>query len=174
MAKVTFTKLNTVKTMAPKEVQIGGLDIEIKQYLPIEEKLELVQTVLQNALEEQGFFNPIKINMFLELEMVKEYTNISFTETQLNNIPKLYDSLMLNGIVDMIMKNVPKSEYDFLKEGITECGLRLVQYNTSLVGILKTVTQEYDATKLDVESITKMIGDPEQLKFVKQIFENQL
>ena len=42
MAKVTFNKLNLIKNTEIKNIYINENIIEVKQYLPVEEKLELI------------------------------------------------------------------------------------------------------------------------------------
>ena len=42
MVKVTFNKLNLTKNTEIKNIDINENIIEVKQYLPVEEKLELI------------------------------------------------------------------------------------------------------------------------------------
>ena len=41
MAKVTFTKLALKKKEEVKNIKINDIDIEVKQYLPVNDKLDL-------------------------------------------------------------------------------------------------------------------------------------
>ena len=81
MAKIAFTKLGLTKAAesATKTVEINGQPIEVKQYLPINEKLVLIGNVLNQSADENNFANPIKLDVFTSLEVVFAYTNISFT-----------------------------------------------------------------------------------------------
>ena len=46
MAKVTFNKLNLTKNTEIKNIDINENIIEVKQYLPVEEKLELFSYIV--------------------------------------------------------------------------------------------------------------------------------
>lgn len=49
MAKVAFTKLGLKKKDEVKNVDLNGTIIEVKQYLPINDKLELIGKVLNSS-----------------------------------------------------------------------------------------------------------------------------
>ena len=80
MAKVPFTKLGLIKDNKIETIEINGQIIEIKQYLPIQEKLELVSRIINNSSDDNNFQNPMKLDLFTCLEVIYAYTNISFTD----------------------------------------------------------------------------------------------
>ena len=73
MAKIAFTKFGLKKNDNIKIVNINGLDVEIKQYLPVDEKLVLISKVLSKAADENNFSNPIKLDVFTKLEILLTY-----------------------------------------------------------------------------------------------------
>lgn len=174
MAKIAFSKLNQVKTMGFKVAKVNGVEIEVAQYLPLEEKLMLIQTVLELALEDKGFFNPMKVRTFLDLEILKQYTNISFTEKQMENLQKLYDSLVINGIIREVKTAMSEEELCYLEKSVFECGESIVKHNNSVMGILQSMSEKYDTSALDMHKIIEMIKDPQQLEFVKNILTQNL
>ena len=103
MAKVAFTKLGLKKKDEVKTVNINNNVIEVKQYLPINEKLELIGRVLNQAADDNNFSNPVKLEVFTALEIVFTYTNISFTDKQKEDLIKLYDILESNNIFNLII-----------------------------------------------------------------------
>ena len=90
-------------------------DIEVKQYLPISEKLTLISNVLNNAHDENNFSNPVKVNLFTALEIMYAYTNINFTDKQKEDPVKLYDLLSGSKLYDKIIENIP------VEHSICEC-----------------------------------------------------
>ena len=44
-------------------------------------------------MDNNNFANPVKLNVFLRLEIIFNYTNISFTDKQKEDLVKLYDIL---------------------------------------------------------------------------------
>ena len=77
MAKVPFTKLNTIKSIPAQEICFSNQKIIVEQYLPLSQKLNLIQTVIElSGSGEEGFFNIVKLKTFYTIEMIKAYTNI--------------------------------------------------------------------------------------------------
>ena len=61
MAKVSFTKLGLKKNEDVEIVEWNEQKIEVKQYLPIEDKLKLITAIIQNSIDDNGYYNPAKI-----------------------------------------------------------------------------------------------------------------
>ena len=47
-------------------------------YLPLKDKIELVNNVINQSVDDNGFYNPIRVKLYMTLEIVYAYTNISF------------------------------------------------------------------------------------------------
>ena len=60
MAKVSYANMKLKMNESTKEVQLGEAKIEVKQYLPVEEKYSFLNIVLQNSLE-NDIYNPVKV-----------------------------------------------------------------------------------------------------------------
>jgi hypothetical protein len=114
MAKIPFTKLQLKKINESKEFTYNEQIITVKQYLPIADKLALIGRVLNAASDEYNFANPVKLDMYLSLEIVFTYTNLSFTDKQKEDIGKLYDLLEENDIFDKVIELLPEQEYTTL------------------------------------------------------------
>ena len=91
MAKVSYANLKLKIDTSVETFDFQGQTIEVLQYLPIEDKYDLVMVALQNA-EENGIYNPVKLDMYFHLYIMYMYTNLSFTEKQKFNEQKLYDA----------------------------------------------------------------------------------
>ena len=72
MAKVTFGSLKLKKTEEVNKISIADKEIEVKTYLPIEDKYDLIQATLLEAAEGIGF-NEILIEMNFYLNVVFLY-----------------------------------------------------------------------------------------------------
>ena len=102
MAKVSYANLK-LKLYQPSNVMdFNGQEIDVIQYLPVEDKYDLIMVILQKA-EENGIYNPIKLDMYFHLYLVYMYTNLSFTDKQRENEPKIYDTLKSNGFIDLML-----------------------------------------------------------------------
>lgn len=169
MAKIGFTKLSLKRKNEVKTITINNNQIEIKQYLPVNEKLDLIARVINGAHDQNNFPNPIKIEVIGTLEMIMAYTNISFTEKQKEDIPKLYDLLEENGIIKDIISQIPEDEYNFIIDGINKTVDAVYTYNNSVLGILEAVSKDYSNLDFDIQKLQNDIANPENLKLVKEV-----
>ena len=169
MSKVPFSKLNLKKIDKVQVVTINGLEVEVKQYLPVAEKLELIANVLNNSADDNNFANPVKTYVLSHLEIIYAYTNLSFTDKQKEDPAKLYDILETNGIIDSIILAMPPSEYDNLIEDITSTIDAYYKYKNSTLGILEAATTDYKNLDLEASDIQKKIADPDNLTLLKDV-----
>lgn len=169
MAKIGFTKLSLKRKNEIKTITINNNQIEIKQYLPVNEKLDLIARVINGAHDQNNFPNPIKIEVIGTLEMIMAYTNISFTEKQKEDIPKLYDLLEENGVIKDIISQIPEDEYNFIIDGINKTVDAVYTYNNSVLGILESISQDYSNLDFDIQKLQNDIANPENLKLVKEV-----
>ena len=169
MAKVPFSRLNLKKIDKVQVVTINGLEVEVKQYLPVAEKLELIANVLNNSADDNNFANPVKTYVLSHLEIIYAYTNLSFTDKQKEDPAKLYDILETNGIIDSIILAIPPSEYDNLIEDITSTIDSYYKYKNSALGILEAATTDYKNLDLEASDIQKKIADPDNLTLLKDV-----
>ena len=169
MSRVPFTKLNLKKIDKVQVVTINGLEVEVKQYLPVAEKLELIANVLNNSADDNNFANPVKTYVLSHLEIIYAYTNLSFTDKQKEDPAKLYDILETNGIIDSIILAMPPSEYDNLIEDITSTIDAYYKYKNSALGILEAATTDYKNLDLEASDIQKKIADPDNLTLLKDV-----
>ena len=169
MAKIPFTKLQLKKINESKEFTYNDQVITVKQYLPIQEKLALISRVINSAADEYNFTNPVKLDMYLALEIVFTYTNLSFTEKQKEDIAKLYDLLEENKIFDKVIELIPEEEYDTLWEGVVELSESIYAYQTSVLGILDTVNRDYSNLDLEATKIQSELADPNNMALLRQI-----
>ena len=169
MAKIGFTKLGLKPNNKIVNIEFNEQIIEVKQYLPVEEKLELITNVLELSHDSNNFSNPIKVQVYTALEMIDKYTNITFTEKQKENPTKLYDLLNGNGLLEKIIDAVPQIEYDEIIAGVYNTIDAVYTYQNSILGILDTISQDYSNLNLDATEIQKKLADPENMALLKNI-----
>lgn len=169
MAKLGFTKLGLKPNADIVEINFNEQTIEVKQYLPVEDKLVIIGNVLELAHDQNNFSNPIKVEVYSALEMVENYTNINFTEKQKENPTKLYDLMKGNGLLELILNSIPKTEKEELQKGINETITSVYAYQNSAMGILEGITKDYGTLELDAQELHKKIADPNSLELLKGI-----
>ena len=170
MAKVPFTKLKCKINENEIPVQIGEETIAVKQYLPIQDKLGLIGRVVEFAHEQDNnFSNPVKAGVYRDLEIIFAYTNISFTDKQKEDLPKLYDMLYSSDVIKIVIDNIPEDEYLEIVWGVKDSIDAIYKYQNSILGILDTISTDYSALNLDASEIQKKIADPQNLELLKNV-----
>ena len=169
MAKVSFTKLGLKKNEEVGILHINEQDIEVKQYLPINEKLELISSVINSAADENNFSNPVKENVFLTLEILYHYTNINFTDKQKEDPVKLYDLVVSSGLVNKVTDLIPEEELDEVINGVAQSVKAIYAYRNSVLGILESISQDYSNLNLDATEIQQKLADPDNMALLKQV-----
>ena len=169
MAKVSLTKLGLKVNQDVKNIEFNEQTIEIKQYLPINEKLELISSVINSAADENNFSNPVKENVFLTLEILYHYTNINFTDKQKEDPVKLYDLVVSSGLVNKVTDLIPEEELDEVINGVAQSVKAIYTYRNSVLGILENISQDYSALNLDATEIQQKLADPDNMALLKQV-----
>ena len=171
MAKVPFTKLKCKINEEVKQVKLNDeITIEVKQYLPIQEKLGLISRVVEYAhMEDANYSNPVKATVFMNIEIVKSYSNITFTDKQLSDTAKLYDMLYSTGIIDCVINNITDTEYQTIKQGVHDSIEAIYKYMNSIVGMLDTISKGQQNAELDIEQMQKNLQVLQQSPIMQEI-----
>lgn len=164
MAKVTYASLKLKTNSDIVTFSFDNAEIEVKQYLPIEDKYDLINITLQNAFED-GVFHPLKMDLYFHLYIIMMYTNIAFTDKQKENCPKLYDALTTSGLMNMVLENIPKNEYEELYNYLMECSVQLTNHNRSVTTLVTSLINDLPAQMAEAAKIVETF-DPEQFKAV--------
>ena len=168
MAKVNFTKLNKIKSLPVKEISIDDQKVLVEQDLPLEEKVNLITSVIeQSGNGEEGFFNIVKLEAYYIIEMLKAYTNISFTEKQLEDTTKLYDAIRLNDVWAAVEDAIPENEREYIWNNTLAMAREVTTYNNSVLGVLKAISSDREALNFDITELVDKIKDPEALATLK-------
>ena len=170
MAKVAFSKLNLKVNNEEVPVQIGEQTIAVKQYLPLEDKLHLIERVIEYAHDTgNNFANPMKTDVYMAIEIIREYTNINFTDKQLENVPELYDKVISSGIWATIRDAIPEVEVSEIVRGVYRTSDAFYAYRNSILGILENITKDYENTDLDVMNIKEKLNDPQTMAMINSL-----
>ena len=70
---------------------------------------------LQNS-EENGIYNPVKLDMYFHLHLVYMYTNLTFTDKQRENEMELYDALQSSGLIDLVVSAIDENVFNKIIE----------------------------------------------------------
>lgn len=170
MAKLGFAKLGLKPNNEIVEVYFGDQVVEVKQYLPVEEKLELIGRVLELSHDQNNFSNPVKVDVYTMLEIIDKYTNITFTDKQKENPTKLYDLIVGNGFAAAVVNAIPEAEYGVLIDSIERTIKAVYKFKNSVLGILDSIATDYSDLNLDINALQeKLSSNPEALGLLKEV-----
>ena len=169
MAKIPFTKLALSKNTSIKEVEWKDQKIEIKQYLSIGEKLDLISRVINLSVDEHMFYNPCKVEIFELIEIILTYTNINVTDKQSEDILKLYDLFISNSFATLIKDNIPEDELKYIDKSIWATIQEIYRYRDSVMGVMEQIVQDYKDVDLDAKKITEQLSNNENLSLIKDV-----
>ena len=170
MAKISFTKVNTKIKTEPKiqTIDLGDdIVVEVKEYLPLEQKIAMFERILEKSSAKENYFNPIELEVYLDFEVIKNYTNIKFTETQEQDIMKTYDALNSNCFLETVINLIP--EYHILRCDLEKCVKAIMSYKNSLIGILENISKDYSNLDLKAEEIQKKMADPNSIALLRDV-----
>lgn len=169
MAKVPFTKLSLSKNTSIKEIEWNNQKIEIKQYLPIGEKLDLISRVINFSTDDHVFYNPCKVEIFELIEIILTYTNINITDKQSEDILKLYDLFVSSGFADKVKEVIPEEEVGYIDNSVWATIKEIYRYRDSAMGVMEQIVQDYKDVDLDARKITEQLSNNENLSLIKDV-----
>lgn len=174
MAKVPFSKLEVKicdDSCSAFYCNLKGEEIyyEVKRYLPVEEKLEMITKIINQSVDDNGFYNPMKVQIFTVLEVTYAYTNLSFTAKQKENVFKLYDQLISTGIFTDIKNCIQETEWQEVENTIIKTIDNVYKYKNSALGVIEAISTDYSAVNMDLEAIQQKLEDPNALGLIKEI-----
>ena len=153
-----------------KEISIDDQKVLVEQYLPLEEKVNLITSVIeQSGNGEEGFFNIVKLETYYIIEMLRAYTNISFTDKQKEDPSKLYDILYSSNVLSTVLEVIPQEEYMSITNGVKDTIEAVYKYQNSVLGILDTIKTDYSNLDLDITKLSSKLTGDENLDMVKNI-----
>lgn len=166
MAKVTFSKLGLKAKKGTTSLKLtDDIILEIRNYLPIDEKSEFIQFIVNHALDQMtGCFSPVRVEVYFSVAVCKWYANIAFTDKQMMDISKTYDLLEENGVIDQIISTIPEDEIEFMKELVNDTVNDITRYNSSAAGIIQAMTTNASGLDTQITEILDKIKNGENLE----------
>jgi len=151
-------------TVNTKEIGIDD-NFKVKLYLPIKDKYDIIDIVLQNS-QEDVVFNPIKMDMYFNTYLVFSYTDIEFSDEEKIDIEDTYNRLSQSGLLDLVLKNIPEGEYQYLYDNLVALAKDRTQFNSTISAMIQSLINNLPEQAEAVENIIKNFDEE---KFQKVI-----
>ena len=153
MAKIPFSKLGLKMNNEVTMVVHGDQEIEVRQYLPMTEKLDVISDIVNQSVDNNGFYNPVKVKIFMAIEVVSAYTNLSFTAKQKEDPLKLYDLLISTGLFNKVVQAISSEDWKEIQDSTWSTISNIYQYRNSVLGILESISTDYSNLSLEASDI---------------------
>ena len=182
MSKITAKDLKEMVKELPKiqTIQFNEFSIDVKQHLSILEKVKLISSIYQSAINEDDTLQVINynsLNIAYKVLVAKEYSDISLPKDTI----QAYDILVQTGLYDKIYYDaIPLEERVELENTfdsyIDEKKERYEREN-ALPNIVKNILSGFveklpslDEAKKFIEDASKQVEgfDPSKMEFVKE------
>lgn len=165
MAKVSYAGLKLKVNDEVKTFTWEDKEIEVKQYLPISDKYDLIMVALQKAKEGE-IYNPIKLDMYFHLNLVYLYTNLYFTDKQKEDEEKIFDTIVSSGLLAKIMENMAEDEFQDLWDKMTEYMNNELKYTTTAAALVRGIISDLPTQAQAAMDIVNNF-DPDKFQAVK-------
>lgn len=169
-----MVKITAVRNWIRKEglKDFDELGIQVKQYLPINDKLNLVARILLfSTVEEDGvqMVNAVYKKLFYEIEMLRAYSNLDFStidkhlnednEKYTEKLIAYYDDLKASGLVDAILERIDIAEIRFIQDCIEEQIRENNRVNNSIAGVVESALNRLINKLPDEEGMRQLLQD---------------
>lgn len=171
--KIGLTKLGLKKNTNLIPLEWGDQVIQIREYLPIEDKIGVIERIVNQSLDDNNFSNPVRIMINTVLEVIFAYTtNINFTDKQKEDRLGLYDLLVSSGLWNAIENKLAEvGELSIIQITVREVIDEVYKYKNSALGILQAVNEDYSNLDLDATKIQEKLGNKENVEFLKEVMD---
>ncbi len=169
MAKVGLSKLGLKVNTNIIHFKWNDQDIEIKAYLPVQEKLDLCARIINESVDDQNFYNPGRVAVYQAIEIVLAYTNISVTEKQKEDPCKLFDLFTSSGLISEIYNRINSNEIAAITNIVEGAIENIYKYKNSALGIMQSIADNYSDLDLDAAKIQEKLADNNNLTLLKEV-----
>lgn len=154
MALINFKDIDFDKSINKTNtiIDFNGSQIEILPDISISDKYDLVMVTLQKSFE-KGIYNPVKLEMYFDLNLIYLYTNIVFSIEDRTDEEALYDTLYRSGLVAKVRENINDTDILFLHSAITDIAELVMKYRSSFGSAFSTFVEELPANMEKVQEI---------------------
>ena len=160
---INFNDLGLSLQDKSKNVIINGQKVEVKQYLPIKDKIDLIQIVLQQGVVNDMYDEAVLEALFY-VYTIMYYTDLEFTDEQKEHPLDIYDMLISNDVLNVILSEIPEDEFIDLMDYFEKQKELNLKYQTSFTFVLNQIATKAESllknlNEKDFEAITDLIKE---------------
>lgn len=161
---------DNAKAIQTKEIGVGlgpEITLDLKTYLPINEKVQLISFVVDNAIDEStGCFSPVRLNVYYSIGVLIYYCGLDIEDI---NVVETYDLFEKLGIFNAVLSEIPEEERQFMEDLLDNTVEDIARYNHSAAGIIHSMTNDAGNLSDSLQDILAKIKDREGLEVLSEI-----
>ena len=160
MGVINFKDINC-KQLINKENKVfefNGQEVQVIPYLSVGEKYQLIMATLARA-DDNGIFNPLKMHMQFQLNIVFMYTNLVFDAEDRMDEDELYDTLTQSGLMQLILDNMNNDELGELSYMLDATETKINQYNSGVSGMVDKILHAIEGLPEKFENALTMLKE---------------
>lgn len=144
MALINFKDIDFNKSIdtTNKIINFNDSDIEIVNYLSARDKYDLIMITLQKSFE-KNIYNPFKMDMYFDLNVVYSYTNMIFDDEDRQDEEMLYDTLTRSGFIALVKGNIDPTELAYLKDCISTLSETIIKYRNTFGSVVGALAEHF-------------------------------
>lgn len=121
-----------------------GKEIYVLDNISSNDKYDLIMITLQKSFED-GYYNPMKLNIYFHLNLVYMFTYIVFDDEDKEDEFNLYDKLVESNFMDNFLKTMNEEVYTELLNTLQEVVDVKTHYNATTASIVKKLIDDLPA-----------------------------
>lgn len=158
---MNFNELELKINDKVRTLKFKNKDIKVKQYLPIQDKLNLIQIALQQSLDE-GVYNDGLLTAYFHTYVVMFYTDIEFTEEEKQDVLTLFNLMDSENLIGSVIELIPQSEFGDLLEMLNNQQKNNMIFKQSAAYI---IGQFIDALPSQMEKVGEIVNNFDPSKY---------
>lgn len=158
---MNFSELELKINDKVRTLKFKNKDIKVKQYLPIQDKLNLVQIALQQSLDE-GVYNDGLLTAYFHTYVVMFYTDLEFTEEEKQDVLTLFNLMDSENLIGSVIELIPQSEFGDLLEMLNNQQKNNMIFKQSAAYI---IGQFIDALPSQMEKVGEIVNNFDPSKY---------
>ena len=124
-----------------KTIEYNGHEINVLQYIPSIDRYQLIKNVMEMSFE-NGFYNLIKMDVHFHVALAIVYTDLEFTDEELDEQSDIYDWLSASGLMNKILEAIPQRQYESLYTDLLKSIEEDMKYRHTFAGLIgKTINE---------------------------------
>ena len=158
---MNFSELELKINDKVRTLKFKNKDIKVKQYLPIQDKLNLIQIALQQSLDE-GIYNDGLLTAYFHTYVVMFYTDLEFTEEEKQDVLTLFNLMDSENLIGSVIELIPQSEFGDLLEMLNNQQKNNMIFKQSAAYI---IGQFIDALPSQMEKVGEIVNNFDPSKY---------